>query len=136
MKHPETKIKPKKLDDYPLFLTAEHIKEILGISKSKAYDVMKTKGFPLIPGLGKTMRVPRDAFFQWAYRQQLPKSNEFQAFYNVIETLINRLEKIEAALFQLSGMRPENQNSTSLFYQPKEIAERENSFDQTGRRAL
>lgn len=57
-------------DDYPLILTASHIMEILGISKSKEYDFMEYSGFPLIR-LGKNKRVSRDAFFQWIDQQTL-----------------------------------------------------------------
>lgn len=50
--------------DYPLILTADHVAEIMGISKRVAYELMEYKGFPLIR-LGRLKRVNRDSFFQW-----------------------------------------------------------------------
>lgn len=51
-------------EDYPLILKAEHVAEILGISKRKAYEVMDYTNFPLVR-IGRSKRVGRDAFFQW-----------------------------------------------------------------------
>lgn len=57
----------KITSDYPLILTAEHISEIMGISKRIAYEVMEYKGFPLIR-IGRLKRVNRDSFFGWLER--------------------------------------------------------------------
>lgn len=54
----------KTVQDYPLILTADHIAEILGVSKRIAYEVMEHKGFPLVR-VGRLKRVNRDAFFKW-----------------------------------------------------------------------
>lgn len=54
--------------DYPLILTAEHIAEIMGVSKRIAYEIMEYKGFPLIR-LGRLKRVNREAFFKWVEKQ-------------------------------------------------------------------
>lgn len=51
-------------EDYPLVLTAEHVAEILGISKRHAYEIMERRDFPLIR-VGRLKRVTRDAFFAW-----------------------------------------------------------------------
>lgn len=55
--------------DYPLILTADHVAEIMGISKRVAYQLMEYKGFPLIR-LGRLKRVNRDSFFQWLDSQK------------------------------------------------------------------
>ncbi|SMO54433.1 helix-turn-helix domain-containing protein [Melghirimyces algeriensis] len=55
-------------EDYPLILKAEHVAEILGISKRKAYEVMDYTDFPLVR-VGRSKRVGRDAFFKWIERQ-------------------------------------------------------------------
>lgn len=54
----------KKTEDYPLVLTADHIAEIMSVSKRIAYEIMEYKGFPLIR-LGRLKRVNRESFFGW-----------------------------------------------------------------------
>ena len=51
-------------EDYPLILKAEHVAEILQISKRRAYEVMDYTDFPLVR-VGRSKRVGRDAFFRW-----------------------------------------------------------------------
>jgi excisionase family DNA binding protein len=50
--------------DYPLILTADHIAEIMGVSRRIAYEMMEYKGFPLVR-IGRLKRVNRDSFFYW-----------------------------------------------------------------------
>lgn len=54
----------KEEKDYPLLLTADHISEVLQISKRKSYEIMEEKGFPLLK-LGRLKRAPREDFFKW-----------------------------------------------------------------------
>lgn len=57
------------MEDYPIMLTAVDLKEILKISKTKAYEVMEDKSFPLIK-IGRNKRVLKNEFFQWLAKQQ------------------------------------------------------------------
>ena len=57
-------INSASLTDLPLTLKADHIAELLCISRAKAYTLMHSQGFPTMM-IGKTMRVPRDKFLQW-----------------------------------------------------------------------
>lgn len=50
--------------DYPIVLTAEHVAEIMGVSKRIAYEVMEQPGFPLIR-VGRLKKVNREAFEAW-----------------------------------------------------------------------
>lgn len=50
--------------EYPLILTADHIAEIMGVSRRIAYEMMEYKGFPLVR-IGRLKRVNRDSFFYW-----------------------------------------------------------------------
>lgn len=50
--------------DYPLYLKARHIAEILGISTRTAYNIMSYKGFPLTKA-GGSVRAKREDFFKW-----------------------------------------------------------------------
>ena len=54
----------KSLEDYPVILTAEHIAEILMVSKPTAYELMEQTSFPLIL-IGRSKRVLKDQFFNW-----------------------------------------------------------------------
>ena len=54
----------KNIEDYPMILTAEHIAEILMVSKPTAYELMNRHDFPLIK-IGRCKRVLRDEFFLW-----------------------------------------------------------------------
>lgn len=65
----DSNMKYKNQEDLPMFLTAENIKELLKISKPKAYKLMKQDGFPLIQ-FGRSMRVNRDEFFLWLSQKQ------------------------------------------------------------------
>lgn len=58
----------KTTTDYPLILTADHISEIMGVSKRIAYEMMEYKGFPLIR-VGRLKRVNRESFFCWLEKQ-------------------------------------------------------------------
>lgn len=59
-----------EIKDFPVVMTAEHVATILGISKWSAYEVMETKGFPLVR-IGRLKRVQREAFFQWLQSQKI-----------------------------------------------------------------
>ncbi|MCL1995333.1 MAG: hypothetical protein FWG63_03915 [Defluviitaleaceae bacterium] len=51
------------IEDYPIVLRAHHIKEIMGVSESKSYDIMRSlKCKP--KRFGKIITVPRDEFWR------------------------------------------------------------------------
>jgi predicted DNA-binding transcriptional regulator AlpA len=52
------------VEELPLVLQANHIKDILGLSKGKTYELMNSSDFPTVY-FGKRMVVPREAFFNW-----------------------------------------------------------------------
>ncbi|KYG28134.1 helix-turn-helix domain-containing protein [Alkalihalobacillus trypoxylicola] len=60
----------KKVEDYPIFLKAKHIQEILGVSQRHAYEIMELKDFPLIR-MGRNKRVNRDEFFSWVNKYKV-----------------------------------------------------------------
>lgn len=59
----------KTNEDYPLILTAQHISEILVVSKPTAYELMEQPSFPLIR-IGRSKRVLKHEFFNWLSSQQ------------------------------------------------------------------
>ena len=56
--------KYKSYEDLPLFLNANMVAELLGVSISKYYDLMNEKDFPALR-MGNRVVVPKDKFRQW-----------------------------------------------------------------------
>jgi excisionase family DNA binding protein len=54
--------------ELPAVLTMKHVQDVLGICKPKAYELAHTVGFPVVK-LGRTFRVPREAFLRWLDKQ-------------------------------------------------------------------
>ena len=54
----------KSYDELPLMLNANTVKNVLGISISSAYELMKEKGFPSLK-IGSRIVVPKDKFKEW-----------------------------------------------------------------------
>lgn len=52
------------LDQLPIFLNADQVSEVLGISRAKAYQLMHTEAFPKIQ-IGKRMVVRKEHFIAW-----------------------------------------------------------------------
>lgn len=65
-KQPEKANIAKPLEEYPPVLQARHIRDILGISESKAYEVLNSQKCPTIR-LGKRMVVMKDSFIKFLY---------------------------------------------------------------------
>lgn len=57
------------LEAYPPVLQARHIRDILGISTAKAYEVLNAKKCPTIR-MGKRMVVMKDSFIGYLYAHQ------------------------------------------------------------------
>ena len=54
----------KNYDDLPLFLNAEMVAKVLGVSISSAYELMHEKDFPSVR-IGKRFIVPREGLKTW-----------------------------------------------------------------------
>ena len=54
----------KDFKELPLFLNASMVADLLGVSQSKAYELMHEKDFPTLR-VGSRMVVPRDRFLEW-----------------------------------------------------------------------
>ena len=55
----------KSYDELPLFLNAETVAKLLGISPSSGYELMREKDFPVLR-IGNRMVVPKKKFRKWA----------------------------------------------------------------------
>ena len=51
-------------DELPLFLNAELLAKVLGVSISSAYELMHEKDFPTLR-VGSRMVVPKEKFIEW-----------------------------------------------------------------------
>ena len=56
--------KYKSYDELPLFLNAEMVAKVLGVSPSTGYELMHEEGFPVLK-IGNRMVVPKEKFIQW-----------------------------------------------------------------------
>ncbi len=56
--------KYKSYDDLPLFLNAELVAKVLGVSPSSGYELMHEAGFPTLR-IGSRMVIPKEKFIQW-----------------------------------------------------------------------
>ena len=62
-----TKVKEsiyKSYDELPLFLNAEVVGKVLGISITSAYELMHEKDFPSVR-IGNRLIIPKDKFIEW-----------------------------------------------------------------------
>ena len=64
IQHQVEKTKYKNYDEMPLMLSVHDVAEVLGISKSSAYVLVKEKGFPKLK-IGARVVVPREKFIEW-----------------------------------------------------------------------
>lgn len=54
----------KSYDELPLFLNAETVEKVLGISSSSGYELMHESGFPALK-IGNRIVVPKEQFIRW-----------------------------------------------------------------------
>ena len=54
----------KSYGDLPLFLNANLVAQVLGVSPSSGYELMHEPGFPVLR-VGSRMVVPKEKFIQW-----------------------------------------------------------------------
>jgi len=54
----------KSYDDLPLFLNADVVGKVLGVSISSAYELMHEKDFPSVR-IGNRLIIPKDKFIEW-----------------------------------------------------------------------
>ena len=55
-------------DQLPLFLNANMVAQVLGVSISTPYELLNDPGFPTLR-VGSRMVVPKEKFIQWAEGQ-------------------------------------------------------------------
>jgi excisionase family DNA binding protein len=58
----------KSYEELPLFLSAQMVANVLGVSISSAYELMHEDGFPSLR-IGNRLVIPKDHFRQWVEEQ-------------------------------------------------------------------
>lgn len=58
----------KSYDELPLFLNAEMVAKLLGVSPSSAYELMHQKDFPSMR-IGNRLIIPKESFREWVDNQ-------------------------------------------------------------------
>ena len=54
----------KTYDELPLFLNAETVAKVLGVSPSSGYELMHEPDFPVLK-IGSRLVVPKEKFVEW-----------------------------------------------------------------------
>ena len=70
-------MKVSQFKDYsklPLFLNAELVAKVLGVSPSSGYELMHKPGFPVLK-VGNRMVVPKEKFIQWVEENTIGGGN-------------------------------------------------------------
>jgi excisionase family DNA binding protein len=62
----------------PFALTANHLSELLGISKRKVYDALAAGDIPGAKKINQSWRVPRDTFLSWFYGSEVMDKRPFK----------------------------------------------------------
>ena len=57
----------KSYDELPLFLNAELVAKVMGVSPSSGYELMHEPDFPVLK-VGSRMVVPKEKFIEWVER--------------------------------------------------------------------
>lgn len=58
----------KSYDELPLFLNAELVGKVLGVSSTTAYELMHNEDFPSLR-IGSRLIVPKEKFREWVNSQ-------------------------------------------------------------------
>ena len=58
----------KSFDELPMMLSVSQVAKLLGISRTRSYELVNEKGFPKIK-IGTRIVVPKDEFKLWIQKQ-------------------------------------------------------------------
>ena len=58
----------KSYEELPLFLNANTVAKVLGVSPSSGYELMHEKNFPALR-IGNRIVVPKEKFIQWVNQE-------------------------------------------------------------------
>ena len=58
----------KSFDELPMMLSVSQVAKVLGISRTRSYELVNEKGFPKIK-IGTRIVVPKDEFMLWIQKE-------------------------------------------------------------------
>lgn len=58
----------KSFDELPIMLSVSQLANVLGISRTSSYDLVRSKGFPSIT-IGSRIVIPKEEFLIWIQNQ-------------------------------------------------------------------
>lgn len=58
----------KSFDELPIMLSVNQLANVLGISRTSSYDLVRSKGFPSIT-IGSRIVIPKDELMIWIQSQ-------------------------------------------------------------------
>ena len=58
----------KSYDELPLFINAQTVAQVLGISQAGAYELLHQEDFPVLK-IGSRLVVPKEKFLSWVESQ-------------------------------------------------------------------
>ena len=58
----------KSFDELPMMISVSQVSKVLGISRTRSYELVNEKGFPKIK-IGTRIVVPKDEFELWIQKQ-------------------------------------------------------------------
>ncbi len=53
-----------RTEELPLYMTVEEVRDVLHISRTRAYEIIHADGFPAV-WFGRRCVIPRDKFLAW-----------------------------------------------------------------------
>ncbi len=60
--------KPKQTLPQPLYLTVPEVMVLLGLGRTKVYELIRKEGLP-VHKFGRATRIPVDKFYRWLERR-------------------------------------------------------------------
>lgn len=85
MKTPQADARYNNYDDIPLFLDANEIVKVLGLSRSNVYEMLRADSFPTIVIRGRKL-VRKEKLFAWLDAQETAPSENAETMKSTSST--------------------------------------------------
>lgn len=99
----------KSYDELPLFLNANIVSKVLGISKTSAYELVRSKGFPVLK-IGSRLVVPKEKFREWV------EQNTGGSIWDITLIIVQAITLLCRMKYSVSAYHPERLLCTAIFW--------------------
>jgi excisionase family DNA binding protein len=65
----------KNIEELPAILTVQQLRDFLGLSRPKSYELVHTNGFPMVR-FGRVIRIPKEGLLRWMHEQHAHSSEQ------------------------------------------------------------